>query len=105
SCFFQAEDGIRDFHVTGVQTCALPISASRTVTSLMAMVPLSECRMPTLISSEDSAAVPVPDSPDDPQAARARTRTAETSARGVRTSSSFLPTCYWKKGDSAACHA
>src|SRR5690606_40293750 len=23
--FFQAEDGIRDFHVTGVQTCALPI--------------------------------------------------------------------------------
>src|SRR5690606_39740853 len=25
--FFQAEDGIRDFHVTGVQTCALPIWA------------------------------------------------------------------------------
>src|SRR6202043_3670915 len=24
--FFQAEDGIRYFHVTGVQTCALPIS-------------------------------------------------------------------------------
>src|SRR5256885_6610710 len=23
--FFQAEDGIRDFKVTGVQTCALPI--------------------------------------------------------------------------------
>src|SRR5690606_39783444 len=27
TCFvFQEEDGIRDFHVTGVQTCALPIS-------------------------------------------------------------------------------
>src|SRR5690606_39818877 len=26
--FFQAEDGIRDFHVTGVQTCALPISSA-----------------------------------------------------------------------------
>src|SRR5436309_9027080 len=26
--FFQAEDGIRDFHVTGVQTCALPICPS-----------------------------------------------------------------------------
>src|SRR3712207_9046342 len=26
--FFQAEDGIRDIGVTGVQTCALPISAS-----------------------------------------------------------------------------
>src|SRR5690349_23224977 len=24
--FFQAEDGIRDLYVTGVQTCALPIS-------------------------------------------------------------------------------
>src|SRR2546422_8446027 len=26
--FFQAEDGIRDVAVTGVQTCALPISAT-----------------------------------------------------------------------------
>src|SRR2546430_4404072 len=26
--FFQAEDGIRDLTVTGVQTCALPISAN-----------------------------------------------------------------------------
>ena len=25
--FFQAEDGIRDYDVTGVQTCALPISS------------------------------------------------------------------------------
>src|SRR3989454_7520418 len=31
SCFFffQAEDGIRDYKVTGVQTCALPISSRR----------------------------------------------------------------------------
>src|SRR2546430_6874051 len=27
--FFQAEDGIRDLTVTGVQTCALPISRLR----------------------------------------------------------------------------
>src|SRR5260221_10563102 len=27
--FFQAEDGIRDHCVTGVQTCALPISSRR----------------------------------------------------------------------------
>src|SRR5690349_22887702 len=26
--FFQAEDGIRDLYVTGVQTCALPICAA-----------------------------------------------------------------------------
>src|SRR5256884_7568683 len=29
--FFQAEDGIRDVAVTGVQTCALPISAASDV--------------------------------------------------------------------------
>src|SRR5437016_11206930 len=28
--FFQAEDGIRDWSVTGVQTCALPISVPET---------------------------------------------------------------------------
>src|SRR5690606_39334400 len=32
--FFQAEDGIRDFHVTGVQTCALPICSIRSTTSV-----------------------------------------------------------------------
>src|SRR5690606_39658014 len=33
---FQAEDGIRDFHVTGVQTCALPIfSRSRSSLPLL----------------------------------------------------------------------
>src|SRR5256885_12467413 len=31
--FFQAEDGIRDYKVTGVQTCALPISADKVDTS------------------------------------------------------------------------
>src|SRR3989442_9359768 len=30
--FFQAEDGIRDADVTGVQTCALPIYRSRSFT-------------------------------------------------------------------------
>src|SRR2546430_12996643 len=32
--FFQAEDGIRDLTVTGVQTCALPISFRSSVRSL-----------------------------------------------------------------------
>src|SRR5256885_3080524 len=31
--FFQAEDGIRDYKVTGVQTCALPISGANGVVS------------------------------------------------------------------------
>src|SRR5260370_42651487 len=32
--FFQAEDGIRDSSVTGVQTCALPISIDKQLRSL-----------------------------------------------------------------------
>src|SRR5207248_8190741 len=37
--FFQAEDGIRDRTVTGVQTCALPISRSRQAGFLRAAFP------------------------------------------------------------------
>src|SRR5690606_41122819 len=45
--FVQAEDGIRDFHVTGVQTCALPISRVLTLEGplaeqLLAMEDLSD---------------------------------------------------------------
>src|SRR5439155_5516777 len=32
--FFQAEDGIRGGHVTGVQTCALPISLGQLVAAM-----------------------------------------------------------------------
>src|SRR5690606_40560343 len=39
--FFQAEDGIRDFHVTGVQTCALPISLITRVAGRPPTVPAS----------------------------------------------------------------
>src|SRR5437870_6267971 len=47
--FFQAEDGIRDGHVTGVQTCALPISIrsswtwSRCARSGLRLIPSSSC--------------------------------------------------------------
>src|SRR3712207_360545 len=40
--FFQAEDGIRDIGVTGVQTCALPISGYPRVTHPSAANPLPE---------------------------------------------------------------
>src|SRR5690606_425659 len=36
--FFQAEDGIRDFHVTGVQTCALPIYAEGLLHDTFALI-------------------------------------------------------------------
>src|SRR5439155_8421833 len=59
--FFQAEDGIRDGHVTGVQTCALPISlgdrhvliadpAMSRVFALLERIAASE--LPVLITGE-----------------------------------------------------
>src|SRR2546429_3924687 len=39
--FFQAEDGIRDVAVTGVQTCALPISYLQNVTDSADAAPTS----------------------------------------------------------------
>src|SRR5690606_31250202 len=40
-CFFQAEDGIRGFHVTGVQTCALPILILTLAKQLMRSIQVS----------------------------------------------------------------
>src|SRR5947209_17242952 len=37
--FFQAEDGIRDIGVTGVQTCALPILARTPALSVLTKTP------------------------------------------------------------------
>src|SRR5690606_5263917 len=50
--FFQAEDGIRDFHVTGVQTCALPISRLKfeDADAIEAML-----TMPALVGVESSS--------------------------------------------------
>src|SRR5256886_5076903 len=39
--FFQAEDGIRDLTVTGVQTCALPILVGRVGFADQAMPPVA----------------------------------------------------------------
>src|SRR5947209_9060682 len=40
--FFQAEDGIRDIGVTGVQTCALPISGGLVFQPTAGPVPLDD---------------------------------------------------------------
>src|SRR5690606_39796229 len=45
SFFFQAEDGIRAFHVTGVQTCALPILI-KTPKVFPSCFPLHLCLLP-----------------------------------------------------------
>src|SRR5207248_3435417 len=43
--FFQAEDGIRDRTVTGVQTCALPISSFRKRATVREAVAVATVRM------------------------------------------------------------
>src|SRR5205085_8457211 len=57
--FFQAEDGIRDLTVTGVQTCALPIStrelsnrgnAAKYALAAIPSKPRSESALPTCSS-------------------------------------------------------
>src|SRR2546430_9770350 len=52
--FFQAEDGIRDLTVTGVQTCALPIS-SKTMPSICGPPLATLTRSPTSMCSIDPA--------------------------------------------------
>src|SRR6266511_2107332 len=51
--FFQAEDGIRDFHVTGVQTCALPISARHGALAAMSKLAY-RTRRPRSVSTSTS---------------------------------------------------
>src|SRR5690606_40018984 len=43
--FLQAEDGIRAFHVTGVQTCALPISRGPDWVDRVRLARRSRCSM------------------------------------------------------------
>src|SRR2546427_2963822 len=76
--FFQAEDGIRDLTVTGVQTCALPISnvwsASPTAAS-----------SPSASSPAHSAAAPATRAPPSVNAASVRvTVPARVRGYGVR---------------------
>src|SRR5690606_40315486 len=52
SFFFQAEDGIRDFHVTGVQTCALPISYTLEGPGIQTIARLAPSPMPRHVAEQ-----------------------------------------------------
>src|SRR2546429_6835691 len=60
--FFQAEDGIRDVAVTGVQTCALPISSAcwtaRTATSRAPRSCLAFTATPSAGRSKSTSSIP-----------------------------------------------
>src|SRR5262249_61562992 len=53
--FFQAEDGIRYWSVTGVQTCALPISSLDAVERFLAFLPGPGCLRVLPASSAEEA--------------------------------------------------
>src|SRR6266508_2436885 len=60
--FFQAEDGIRDGHVTGVQTCALPISKPN---EILIKVAAAGVNRPDVLQRSGNYPVP-PDASDLP---------------------------------------
>src|SRR2546430_9273880 len=53
--FFQAEDGIRDLTVTGVQTCALPIFVRPLVAQLVTGIEPAELDLPPLARNDAEA--------------------------------------------------
>src|SRR5205809_7768639 len=65
--FFQAEDGIRDVAVTGVQTCALPIS----------LRPVTTTRQPNSDASPRARAKPIPREPPEMRIVSASSRSEE----------------------------
>src|SRR5256886_9418209 len=59
--FFQAEDGIRDLTVTGVQTCALPISRSgASLTAPPRAPPIRPAPLPRRVTGHCDGAACVP---------------------------------------------
>src|SRR5258707_7670123 len=62
--FFQAEDGIRDIGVTGVQTCALPICsktfrANRVASAISAVAGLEPLASPAKSSSGGTGSISI----------------------------------------------
>src|SRR5690349_1257639 len=54
--FFQAEDGIRDLYVTGVQTCALPICVAKSAAGMLDLEPLEDGERGAIVNTASVAA-------------------------------------------------
>src|SRR5690606_39429851 len=76
--YYKAKDGIRDFHVTGVQTCALPISWRATQKRLRTQL----LRRPyPLRTYRPRAWLFLPTNPPPPKEPRRLSRTKRTKRR------------------------
>src|SRR5947207_10839999 len=92
--FFQAEDGIRDHCVTGVQTCALPISDGAGLAHPASVAPAAADEGPARSGPFDHehSAVQVPEEPPDLQfAVDAGARPAAGDAQRARTAGDAPP--------------
>src|SRR5690625_1821363 len=81
--FFQAEDGIRDGHVTGVQTCALPISSATSAPSQVessASAAVAPAQQPPASATQDAEPSPTT-APEQEPAAPARQTSGATTAQ------------------------
>src|SRR6266850_5034603 len=65
--FFQAEDGIRDYKVTGVQTCALPI-LPRALAAGMTRPPMRTSPTPIKVQLIWASGARSPEAPTEPLA-------------------------------------
>src|SRR3989440_6953760 len=68
--FFQAEDGIRDLIVTGVQTCALPICVGAAGLAAVVVDDPDDGHMPTAGDPQHQGIDHAGDGPDQPPGAR-----------------------------------
>src|SRR3989440_8635341 len=94
--FFQAEDGIRDLIVTGVQTCALPISVRSAagcawVTETISVATSLATRSPPTSATTECAARPPPPRRPRPRPRRARARRSEERRVGKECRSRWSP--------------
>src|SRR5437762_3856375 len=90
--FFQAEDGIRDTSVTGVQTCALPISAPPApgIASASVPAPPAPPRAPDAAGTGSAASPPVAPSPPRDAAGAGAALSGATGAPLATTGSAAL---------------
>src|SRR3989442_6465806 len=90
--FFQAEDGIRDADVTGVQTCALPISRLRPRTmSFVDGFFLCRVFLPSTLPQGDAGGRPPDVLPSPPPSGWSTGFIATPRTRGLRPSQRVLP--------------
>src|SRR3989454_9131226 len=97
--FFQAEDGIRDYKVTGVQTCALPISPHRAGRN-GDLAPCARAVAPARAHARRGAPLPSP----QPRARSGARASAPAGGRAPLARVRPLARARGERGDSGAAH-